>query len=72
MVHNSQSSRGPWNPRRRYSLLILVGGITTETNSDLILSSPDDECFHVIILFLVWAQYISSSITQTQNYGALS
>ena len=37
-----------------------LGGMTTETNFDLILSS-DDECFQIIILFLVSAQYISSS-----------
>ena len=30
-----------------------LGGITTETNFDLILSSPDDECFQIVILFLV-------------------
>ena len=29
-----------------------LGGITTETNFDLILSSPDDEYFQIIILFL--------------------
>ena len=37
-----------------------LGGITTETNFDLILSF-DDECFQIIILFLVSAYYISSS-----------
>ena len=36
-----------------------LGGITTETNFDLILSF-DDECFRIIILFLVSAHYISS------------
>ena len=38
-----------------------LGAITTETNFDLILSF-DDECFQIIILFLVSAQYISSSL----------
>ena len=36
--------------------------ITTQTNLDSILSSPDVECFQIIILFLVSAQYISSSL----------
>ena len=36
--------------------------ITTDTNSDVILSSPDDELFQIVILFLVSAQYISSSL----------
>ena len=35
-----------------------LGGIITETNFYLILSSPDDECFQIIILFLVSGQYI--------------
>ena len=37
-----------------------LGGTITKTNFDLILSSPhdDDECFQIIILFLVSAQYI--------------
>ena len=38
-----------------------LGGITTKTNFDLILLF-DDECFQIIILFLVSAQYISSSL----------
>ena len=42
------------------------GGITTETNFDLILSS-DDECFQIIMLFLVSAQYISSSLKNAIN-----
>ena len=37
-----------------------LGGITTETNFELILSF-DDECFQIIILFLVSAQYIPIS-----------
>ena len=36
-----------------------LGRITTEKNFDLILSF-DDECFQIIILFLVSDQYISS------------
>ena len=32
-----------------------------ETNVDLILSSLDNECFQMDILFLVSAQYVSSS-----------
>ena len=28
-----------------------LGGITTETNFDLILSFPDDECFQTVIFF---------------------
>ena len=40
---------------------LVLGGITTETNFDLILSF-DDKCFRIIILFLVTAQYISSSL----------
>ena len=36
-----------------------LGGITT--NFDLILSS-DDECFRIIILFLVSTEYISNSL----------
>ena len=43
-----------------------LGGITTETNFDLILSF-DDECFQIIILFLVLAQYISSSLKNKIN-----
>ena len=41
----------------------------TETNFDLISSSPDDECFQIIILFLVSAQYIYPvhSKTELQN-----
>ena len=37
-----------------------LGGTITKTNFDLILSSPheDDECFQIIILLLVSAQYI--------------
>ena len=31
----------------------VLGGITTETNFVLILSSPDDEYFQIVILFLV-------------------
>ena len=49
-----------------------LGRTTTETNFDLILSSPDDECFQIVILFLVWAQCISSSlksrITELQHH----
>ena len=41
-------------------------GITTETNFDLILLS-DDECFHIIILFLVSTQYISSAFKNKIN-----
>ena len=40
-----------------------LGGIPTDTNFDLILSS-DDEYFQIIILFLVSTQYISSSLKQ--------
>ena len=43
-----------------------LGGITTDTNVDLILSS-DDECFQIIILFLVSAQYIFSSLKNRIN-----
>ena len=42
------------------------GGITTETNFDLILSF-DDECVQIVILFLVSAQYISSSLKTRIN-----
>ena len=38
-----------------------LGGITTETNVDFMLSF-DGECFPTIILFLVSVQYISSSL----------
>ena len=41
-------------------------GITTETNFDLILSF-DGECFQIIILFLVSAEYISSSLKNRIN-----
>ena len=40
---------------------LVLGGITTETNFDLVLSF-DDKCFRIIILFLVTAQYISNSL----------
>ena len=43
-----------------------LGGKTTETNFDLILLSFDDECFQIIILFLVSAQCISSSLKKTE------
>ena len=43
-----------------------LGGITTETNIDLILLF-DLECFQIIILFLVSAQYISSSLKNRIN-----
>ena len=43
-----------------------LGGITTETNFDLMLSF-DDECFQIIILFLISAQYISSSLKNRIN-----
>ena len=43
-----------------------LGGITTETNFDLILSF-DDECFQIIILFLVSARYVSSSLKNRIN-----
>ena len=43
-----------------------LGGITTETNFDLILSF-DDGCFQIITLFLVSAQYISSSLKNRIN-----
>ena len=43
-----------------------LGGITTETNFDLILSF-DIECFQIIILFLVLAQYIFSSLEDRIN-----
>ena len=36
-----------------------LGGITTETNFDLILSSLDDECFQIVILFYPDSQIIS-------------
>ena len=38
-----------------------LGGISTETNFGLILSF-DDASFQIIILFLVLANYISSSL----------
>ena len=40
--------------------------ITTETNFDLILSSPDDEWFQIIILFLVSAHCISKFTQKTE------
>ena len=43
-----------------------LGEITTDTNFDLILLS-DDECFQIIILFLVSTQYISSSLKNRIN-----
>ena len=43
-----------------------LGGITTETNFDLILSS-NDECFQSIILFLVSTQCISSLLKNRIN-----
>ena len=50
-----------------------LGGITTETNVDLILSSLDNECFQIDILFLVSAQYVSSSSKNriTEHYPDL-
>ena len=42
-----------------------VGGITEETNFDFTLS--DDECFQIIILFLVLAQYVSTSLKNRIN-----
>ena len=42
-----------------------LGEKTIETNFDLILSSPDDECFQIIILFLVFS--ISVQFTQKQE-----
>ena len=50
-------------------VLPFLGGITTETNFDLILSF-NDACFQIIILFLVLVQYISSSLKNrfTENY----
>ena len=39
---------------------------TTETNFDSILSF-DDECFQIIILFLVSDQYMSSSLKNKIN-----
>ena len=47
-----------------------LGGITTETNFDLILSSPDDECFQIVILFLIQAQCVYSSLKNriTEHY----
>ena len=47
-----------------------VRGITTETNFDSILSSLGDDCFQIIILFLVSAQYKSSSLKNriTEHY----
>ena len=49
-----------------------LGGIDTETNFDLILSSPDDECFQIIILFLISAQYICPVHSKTELYRALA
>ena len=43
-----------------------LGGTTTETNFELILSF-NDECFQIIILFLVSAHYISSSLKNRIN-----
>ena len=43
-----------------------LGGITIETNFDFILSF-DDACFQIIVLFLVSAQYISSSLKNRIN-----
>ena len=50
-----------------------LGGITTETNFDLILSSPDDECFQIVILYLVLVQDISNSLKNriTEDYPDL-
>ena len=42
-----------------------LGGITTQTNFDLILSF-DDECFQIIILFLVSAQYVYPVYAKTE------
>ena len=42
------------------AIIHFLAGITTETNFDLILSF-DDECFEIIILFLVSADNMSSS-----------
>ena len=42
-----------------------LGGITTETFCDLILSCPDDVCFQIISLFLVFS--ISIQFTQKQK-----
>ena len=41
-------------------------GITAEKNFDLKLSF-DDECFQIVILFLVSAQYIPSSLKNRIN-----
>ena len=48
-----------------------LGGITTEPNFDLILSF-DDECFQIIILFLISTQCISSSLKTEIIYRGLS
>ena len=47
-----------------------LGLIITDTNFDLILSF-DDECFQIIVLFLVSAQYISSSLKHRINLREL-
>ena len=43
-----------------------LGGLTRETNFDFILSF-DIECFQIVILFLVLAQYGSSSLKNRIN-----
>ena len=47
-----------------------LGLIITDTNFDLILSF-DDECFQIIVLFLVSARYISSSLKHRINLREL-
>ena len=48
-----------------------LGGITAEANFDLILSF-DIECSQIIILFLVLAQYRSSSLKNRINLQRLT
>ena len=48
-----------------------LGGITTETNFDLILSSPDDKCFQIVIFISgLGSVSVSSLLTNriTEHY----
>ena len=49
-----------------------LGGITTETIFDLISLSPHDECFQIIILFLVFSILIQFTQKQKRNPVARS
>ena len=56
-----------YNRLRNTYCHFLLGIIITETNFDLMLSSPDNECFQIIIfLFLGLAQYIYPVYSKTE------